>query len=183
MKEMIVAASIVVGGMLFWFYLHREKPVRFRKKPVLTGGELDFFHCLRDALPECTVCPQVSVSALIEPTGVGPSRQKAQTQLGAKRVGYAVFDEDMKLIAVVEYEHRSRLKRSDVLRDAWFASAGIRTIRFPARRLPSEAHIKSRIFTRTESRRGSSYVDYREEKGLEYHPLKTPWRNTANAHL
>lgn len=183
MKEIVVAASIMVGGMLFWLYLHREKPMRFRKRSLLTGGELDFFFRLREALPECIVCPQVAIAALIEPTGVGPSRQQAQSRLDGKRVGYAIYDEEMQLLAVVEYEHRSRIKRSDAARDAWFASAGIRTVRFPARRLPSEGQIRSRVFSRQESRRSAPYIDYRPERGLEYQPLKTPWRNTANVHL
>lgn len=183
MKELVVATSVMVGGMLFWLYLHREKPMRFRRKSFLTGGELDLFFRLRQALPECIICPQVAASALIEPTGVGHARQLAQSRLEARRVGYAVFDEDMQLLAVVEYDHRSRIKRSDAARDAWFASAGIKTVRFPARRMPSEGQIRSRIFVRQESVRMSPYVDYRPEKGIEYKPLKTPWRNTANAHL
>lgn len=183
MKEIVVAASIMVGGMLLWFYLHREKPVRFRKRQVLTGAELDFFYRLRDALPECIVSPQIGISALIEPTGMGPSRHKAQQRLDARRVGFAIFDEEMQILAVVEYDHRTRLKRSDAARDAWFASAGIRTVRFHARQQPSAGQIKSRIFARAESRRGSPYIDYRPEKGIEYRPLKTPWRNTANVHL
>jgi hypothetical protein len=183
MKEMVVAASIIVGGMLFWIYLHREKPARFRRKPLLTGGELDFFFRLREALPECIICPQIPASVLIEPTGVGPTRQRAQARLEARRVGYAVYDEDMQLLAVVEYDHRSRVKRSDVARDAWFSSAGIRTVRFPARRIPSEGQIRSRIFARQDSRIRSPYLDYRPEKGIDYQPLKTPWRNTANVHL
>lgn len=182
---MIVAASIMAGGMLFWLYLHREKPMRFRRKALLTGGELDFFFRLREALPECIVCPQIFAAGLIEPTGVGHARQQAQSRLEARRVGYAVFDEDMHLLAVVEYDHRSRIKRSDAARDAWFASAGIKTVRFPARRMPSEGQIRSRVFARREQGRGrmSPYVDYQSEKGIEYKPLKTPWRNTANAHL
>lgn len=183
MKEIIVAASIMLGGVLLWIYLHRERPFRFREKPVLTGGELEFFFRLRDALPECVICPQVAVSALIEPVGVGPLRQKALACISGKRVGYAVFDEDMQLLAVAEYDHHGRRKRSDVLRDAWFASAGVRTIRFHAKHLPSVGTIKSRIFAGTETKSVSHYVDYRLNREVERKSRKTVWPNTANAHL
>ena len=183
MKEMVLVASIMLSGLLLWLYLHREGPSRFRKRSALTGGELEFFFRLRDALPECVVCPQVAVSALIEPVGAGPSRQKALSQIGGKRVGYAVFDENMQLLAVVEYDYRARRKRRESMRDAWFASAGVRTIRFNAKQLPSETVIKSRIFARGETTVCSHYIDYRLDREIEYKPHKTPWRNTANAHL
>lgn len=183
MKEIIVAASIMLCGLLLWIYLHRERPFRFREKPVLTGGELEFFFHLRDALPECMICPQVAVSVLIEPAGAGPLRQKALACISGKRVGYAVFDEDMQLLTVVEYDHHGRRKRSDVLRDAWFASAGVRTIRFHAKHLPSAAAIKSRIFARAETKSISHYIDYRLNKEVERKSRKTGWPNTVNAHL
>ena len=181
--EMIVAAVIVAGGMLMWLFLHRERPVRFRRKQVLTGGEREFFYRLRDALPECIVCPHLPLSALIEPTGMGPTRQRAQARLEGKRVGYAVFDEDMQVIAVIDYDHRSRLKRSDVARDTWLGRAGVRPVRFPARRLPSEAQIRKAVFARQDSRQAGPRMDSWADKGIEYRPLRTPWRNTANVHL
>jgi hypothetical protein len=181
MKEIIVAASIMVSGLLLWIYLHREKPLRFRQRTVLTGGELEFFFQLRAALPECIVCTQVAVPALLEPTGIWPLRRQASERIDDKRVGYAVFDKDMHLLAVVEYGHRARLKRRDAARDAWFASAGIRTVRFHARQPPSEEHIRSRIFARAGTKARSRSVDYRLDKGIEYMPLKSPWRNTVNA--
>jgi len=180
MKEIIVAASIVLGGLLLWGYLHRERSFRFRERAVLTGGELEFFFRLRDALPECVICPQVAVAALIEPTGAGPLRHKALASIGGKRVGYAVFDESMQLLAVVEYDHHGRRKRSDVLRDAWFASAGVRTIRFHAKHLPNEGMIKSRIFAH--SKPNSHYIDYQLDREGESKPSKALWPNTVNAH-
>jgi hypothetical protein len=183
MKEIIVAASIILGGLLLWVCLHRERPFRFRERAVLTGGELEFFFRLRDALPECMICPQVAVAALIEPAGTGSSRQKALASISGKRVGYAVFDENMQLLAVVEYDHQGRRKRSDVLRDAWFANAGVRTVRFHAKHLPSEGTIKSRIFARTDTKPNSDYIDYRLSQEGESKPRKALWPNTANAHL
>jgi len=172
--------SIVFAGLLGWFALAPKTPARYRKKNMLTGGERDFYFRLRNALPECHVCPKVAVSALVEPAGMGKLRQQAVSALGGKRVGYAVFDEDMELLAVVELAHRSRPTRMERVREVCLASAGIRTLRFPAKRLPSEARIRSSIFDRRSAR---SSPDVRPAAGKELEFRKTPWRNTANAHL
>lgn len=178
--ETFVFVSIIFIGLLAWFTMARADSTRYRKKTVLTGGERDFFFRLRNALPECHVCPQVAVSALIEPSGMGRLRQRAVSSLGGKRVGYAVFDENMELLAVVELAHRSRPTHVEKAREACFASAGIRTVRFQAKRLPSEAKIRSSIFARRASR-SCPQPQVSPDKELEFR--KATWRNTVNAHI
>lgn len=178
--ETILFAVIVVAGMLGWWLAARVKPARYRKKIVLTGDERDFYFRLRSALPECHVCPQVAASALIEPAGMGKVRQRAVSALGGKRVGFAVFDEDMELLAVVELAHRSRPTRLEHAREACFASAGIRTVRFHARRLPSENKIRASIFDRRSAKAGL-HSPLEAERELEFR--KAPWRNTLNVHI
>lgn len=174
--------AIVFGGFLLWLFLHREKPARFRTKAVLTGSELDLFSRLRAALPACVVCPQVAVSALIEPVGIVAFRQDAATRIDGKRVGFAIFDEEMQLIAIVELAHRSRVKRSDVARDAYFSSAGIRTIRFHAKRLPSAVQIQKRVLTRSKSSSAKRLRGGVQKSDIEYQRPPNPWRNTVNIH-
>ena len=178
--ETFVFVSIVFTGLLGWFLVTKVKPTRYRKKSMLTGSERDFYFRLRHALPECHVCPQVAASALIEPAGMGKMRQHALTALDGQRVGYAVFDEDMDLLAVVELAHRSRPTRAERAREACLASAGIRTVRFQAKRLPSETRIRTSIFERR-SVRSAQQAPQSADKELEFR--KTPWRNTVNAHL
>ena len=185
MAETILFVTMVFGGLALWLTLGREQPVRFRRKQVLTGGDLEFFYHLRYALPECLVCPQVAVAALIAPAGMGKMRQAALDGMYRKRVGYAVFDEDMKLVAVVELDHRSRPTRNDVARDAAFATAGIRTIRFHAKRMPSETKIRSCIYPRAGNSVGqrSRGNPLHEAGEIQYSRPKLPWRNTVNAHI
>lgn len=178
--ETFVFFSIIFAGLMAWFALMRVKPTRFRKKAMLTGGERDFYFRLRNALPECHVCPQVAVSALIEPAGMGKVRQRAVSALGGKRVGYAVFDEELELLAVVELAHRSRPTHMEKAREACLASAGIRTVRFQAKRLPSEAKIRSSIFARSVSRQCPQLPESLDRE-LEFR--KPVWRNTINAHI
>lgn len=177
MSEIILFVVIVFGGLLLWLATGRERPARYRKKRLLTGGEREFFERLRQALPECRVCPQVAVSALIEPAGSGPVRKAALGNISGQKVGFAVFDEQMDLLAVVELEHRSRTSRKALARDACFANAGIRTIRFKARRLPSEAKIRGSVFSRGALPRRA----VRATADIEYVRPENPWRNTANA--
>lgn len=183
MRETILVAVIVFGGLLLWLFIHRERPLRFRSKAALTGVEREFFFRLRDALPSCQVCPQLAVSALIEPAGIGAARRRALERIAGQRVGYAVFDVDMRLIAVVELDHRSRTTRRDVARDKYFSSAGIRTVRFRAKCLPSELKIRKHIFAKTEP--GSRSYHGRGERvaGIEFELTGTSWRNTVNTHL
>lgn len=183
MNEAVVFAAIVLGGLFLWFATGRQKAPRYRKKSLLTGGEREFFYRLRQALPECVVCPQVAASALLEPAGIGPARQAAADYIAGRRLGYVVFDEDMSLLAVVELSHRSRRSRKDAARDAYFADAGIRTVRFSASRLPSEAKIRSRIFSRDARPRPAEPAGNAERAAvIEYARPETPWRNTVNAH-
>jgi len=178
--ETLVFVAIILAGIFGWFAMARMQPARFRKKTVLTGVERDLYFRLREALPECHVCPQVAATALIEPAGMGKVRQRAMSALGGKRVGYAVFDVDMDLLAVVELAHRSRPTRRERTREAWFASAGIRTVRFHAKRLPSENKIRASVFDRRTARSGAGHC-LNTEGELEFR--KSPWRNTINAHI
>ena len=182
MAEIIVFVSIVCGGLLGWFAMTRMKPLRYRRRPVLTGSEREFFYRLQRALPECRVCPQVAVAALIEPTGIGRLRRTALNSIDGKRVGFAIFAEDMQLLAVVELDQRSRPTRDDLARDACFASAGIRTVRFHAKRVPSEGKIRSSIFVRQPRTSSHSLASSTTPRGNDIEFRKTPWRNTI-AHI
>jgi hypothetical protein len=158
---------------------------RYRKKAVLIGTNLDFFHLLCRALPECHVFPQMALSALVEPQGTGRSRQSAFDRIATKRAGYAVFDKDMQLLAVVELNHKGRVPRKEAKREAYLASAGIRTIRFQSKQLPSESKIQRNILigsTQESGQRTKPNTRINFSK-VEHKRLKTPWRNTLNAHM
>ena len=180
MKETFVFVAIVFIGLAGWFVVHRAQSSRYRKKPVLTGSERDFFFRLRNSLPECHISPQVAVSALIEPAGMGKLRQRAIASIGRMRVGYAIFDDEMQLVAVVELAHRSRPGRMEKVKEDCLASAGIRTVRFNAKRLPSEGKIRASVFSRRSASTSPQFY-VRTDKELEFR--RTPWRNTVNAHL
>lgn len=148
-----------MGGFLL-FALNNKKTPRYRKKTILTGRDLEFFFRLQHALPQCHVFPHVAMSALVEPFGVGRVRQSAIARIARKRVGYAVFNREMTLLAVVELERRLQPRRSDVSRDIYFSSAGVKTIRFPSKRIPSDAKIQNSILGAVQNTvESSSYLN------------------------
>ncbi|RJG07270.1 DUF2726 domain-containing protein [Noviherbaspirillum cavernae] len=185
MNDWMIAGGVGLGAALLWLAFHGGGKPRYKSKPVLTGGDLEFFHTLRNALPGCHVFPKVAMTALLEPTGLGRARQLAHERIAARRVGYAVFDEDMQLRAVVELSHRSGVSRKELARDEYLASAGIKTLRFHARQLPSEAIIEQVIFARSVRQllhRDVSNTNARSSK-MESRRQKTPWRNTASMNI
>jgi hypothetical protein len=185
LSETWVATAIMIGGLIAWLVMHREGRPRYRHKTLLIDCELEFFQRLQKALPHCWIFPQVALSALIEPVGIGRNRQAALALIATRRVGYAVFDDEMRLLTVVELNHRPRLKRSELTRDKYLAAAGIRTLRFNARHLPSEARIHGCVFSRTAPpplKRGGSHVG-RLGADIEFKPPEMPWKNTADAHI
>ncbi len=180
-SEAAVAAFIVFGGLIIWFWTHRAVEGRYRQRPLLTGCDREFFWQLRQALPESLVIPQVPVSALIEPAGSGPARQAALAGIEARRVGYAVFDQELQLQVVVELEHRSRRARNRAARDACFESAGIPIVRFKVKRMPAQEEIRRRVYEACAAGKRRSVFGL--DQPIEFQRPETPWRNTAGIHL
>jgi hypothetical protein len=183
MKDAVVFFSVVFVGLLLWLAFNREQPSRFRRKAILTGIDVEFFARLRSSLGDCIVTPNVAVSSLIEPAGSMAARRHAQRRIAGRRVGYAVFDEELRLLAVVELAQRSRPTRSEAERDGFFAALGVKTIRFSAKRLPSEAKIRMAVFNAERGEQRSRAAPGADGEAFDYRPQHTPWRNTLNAHI
>ncbi|WP_019139657.1 DUF2726 domain-containing protein [Noviherbaspirillum massiliense] len=185
MKEMIFVGAVVavIGALALRFVFGAGKIPRYHRKPVLLGAELDFFYLLQRALPECHVFPGMALAALIEPQGMGKLRMSAYERIAARRVGYAVFDKEMQVLAVVELSP-SRSRRRESKKEAYLASAGIRTVHFHPGQFPSEARIQRTILANSPQSPAARMKVHtrihfaRRESGR----VKTPWRNTLNAH-
>lgn len=109
----------------------------------MTSNEVEFFQRLRRANPGGYVFPQVAFSALLEPS----SRNKwaAFKHISQKRVDYAIYNNRLELLCIVELDDRTHHPKKDAVRDAAFASAGIVTLRWQASNKPDETQIRTQL--------------------------------------
>lgn len=148
MKESayLLVAAIVVLAVLATVMKAMEGKTRYKARQIMTPNEIEFFRRLHAALPGHWIFTQVAMSALIQPDmGQGKAYMSAFGRIAQKRVDYAIYDDYMNLVAVVELDDRTHNKRNDAIRDAYMASAGIRTIRFESRRKPDAEAIRQAV--------------------------------------
>jgi len=109
----------------------------------MTSNEMEFFQRLLRANPDGYVFPQVAFSALLEPS----SRNKwaALKYIAQKRVDYAIYNNKLELLCIVELDDRTHNPKKDAVRDGAFASAGITTVRWQASNKPNESQIRTKL--------------------------------------
>jgi hypothetical protein len=184
MQEMIFLGVAVLVISLIWFAFKLPTTPRFRSKPMLAGPYLEFFQTLRSALPDYDVFPQVALSALVDPVGGPKGRRFALDCIDGKRAGYAVFDQDMRLVAIIELSHRSRATRKETALDACLANAGIHTLRFYSTQMPSETVIRNAVEAQLSKianrpvKRAFMHISAERER-----PRQGAWPDTVNARM
>jgi hypothetical protein len=122
---------------------------KYRARVLLTANELEFFQRLRRALPDEYIFPQVALSALIGPTSHGKRNLQDFRKISQKRVDFAIYTSSLELLALIELDDRTHDRAKDAKRDAFVASAGIRTLRFESRNKPNHAEIRAAVFPST----------------------------------
>lgn len=139
---------LTAAAAALWVSFARQggRSFRFRPQRVMTANEVEFYGRLARALPDCFVFPQVAMSALIAPRSTDKGESLAAFRaISQKRVDYALLAKDFSLVCVVELDDRTHDKRKDARRDAFLASAGIKTIRWASSGKPSEALIQQTV--------------------------------------
>ena len=94
-------------------------------KKSFFGDEQQAFHLrLRQALPNCFIFPEVTLSALLTPTATDARRvRQQQEQLDARTLAFGIFDSAMMLLCVIELTHAgvdevARALTQEILHDA-----------------------------------------------------------------
>ncbi|MBK3865420.1 DUF2726 domain-containing protein [Paraburkholderia aspalathi] len=145
-----VAAAVATGRLdIIRDFLRRLATLgqpQYRARSLLTGNEIEFFRRLRRALPQEYIFPQVALSALIAPRSRSEKQLRDFRRISQKRVDYAIYTSDLQLVAIVELDDRTHNRAADAVRDAFVASAGIRTLRFESRNKPTVEQIRAAVF-------------------------------------
>ncbi len=112
------------------------------KKPLSEPEQVLYFR-LRAALPECEVLAQVAFSRFLEISGGDKAQRFGTLQtINKKSADYLVCLKDFTIVAVVELDDSTHTRTRDDARDAMLDSAGIKTLRWNVRAMPSEAEIR-----------------------------------------
>ena len=153
---LIIIALVVVIAFIAFASLpqkHRTATAAYSRKPLLTPNELEFFHRLRNALPpHLIVCPQVAMSAIIQPNRQKEANPQEYMRLrgsiAQKIIDFVVIDSTTgTTIAILELDDKTHVKTKDQQRDALTASANIPTIRWNSRSKPTADQIRHAILS------------------------------------
>ena len=133
----LVAILILRGG----------RAATYVRRAVLTDNELRFFLRLVDAVAEGDyVCPQLGMAAALETSGGnGKAALSAFRKISQKRIDFCVCDTRLVPKFVVELDDHTHDPARDRARDELLLSAGIRTLRFDVRRMPSTPQLRLAI--------------------------------------
>lgn len=138
---LIIFAVIICLTVLRSLAERVKRQAKYRKIPIMTDNEIEFFGRLCRALPDHHVFPQVAMSAVIKPLDSFKENMAAYNAINKKRIDYVIYAKDMTLVTLVELDDKMHDSARDAQRDAMTQSAGISTIRWQSRTKPSEARI------------------------------------------
>jgi hypothetical protein len=142
----LICAVVLLVSVLLMVLLLRDGGPKYRPIPIMTPNELEFFGRISKAVPEAFVFPQVAMSALIAPSDTdGKKRMAAFRKISQKRVDWAIYTKDMKLVCIVELDDQTHNPENDASRDAMLDSAGISTVRWDSRKKPPVGEIRKTL--------------------------------------
>ena len=141
------AAGGVLLALMLVLVLVRSRKPRYRRQPVMTANEREFYGRLVAACPDCQIWPQVPILALVRPDAKEGSRA---FWAGFKRISNTRVDwvivRDREVLAIVELDDRSHDSRKDAQRDRILKSCGYRVVRFSSSRRPDPRQIHEAVF-------------------------------------
>jgi hypothetical protein len=139
-------ALVLLMGFVLALARKRAPEAKYRRRPIMTENELEFFGRLVAALPDHYIFPQVAMSALLEP--VNTDRKQAHSdrlRIAQQRIDYVVCNKRCEVVAVVELDDRTHSKAKDKLRDGRLEQGGFKTVRFQSRQKPPAIAIRAAI--------------------------------------
>lgn len=140
-------AGCVLLAVILILALYWARQPRYRRQPVMTANEREFYQRLLSAFPDCQIWPQVPILALVRPEAKEGTRAfwVAFRRISNTRVDW-VIARDMNVLAIIELDDRSHDARRDAQRDQVLKSCGYRVLRFNSSRRPDPRQIQEAVF-------------------------------------
>ncbi len=129
-KLAVISAALIVVFIIILFIARKLKQAQYFKKPYLTQTEIRYFEVILSVLGnDYLVYPQVNLAAVLDKKGGSNGR----TEL-FRNADFGVFTKDFELLALIEINDASHLRKDRVERDKKVAkicrSAGVPIITF-----------------------------------------------------
>lgn len=129
-KLAAISAALIVVFIIIFFIARKLKQAQYFKKPYLTQTEIRYFEVILSVLGnDYLVYPQVNLAAVLDKKGGSNGR----TEL-FRNADFGVFTKDFELLALIEINDASHLRKDRVERDKKVAkicrSAGVPIITF-----------------------------------------------------
>jgi hypothetical protein len=142
-----LAIAISAAALFALMAVRAGRASTYVRRAVLTDSELRFFLRLVDAVGEGDyVCPQLGMAAAVETRGgTAKAALAAFRRISQKRIDFCVCDARLVPKFVVELDDHTHDPARDRARDELLLRAGIRTLRFDVRRMPTTLQLRSAI--------------------------------------
>jgi very-short-patch-repair endonuclease len=126
-----------------------DAPWPVAPKHLLTERERSLYQCLLDLYPEHKIFIQVALSQLIDVPEGHRERLSIRNQFSQLVADFVLGRLNLSVIAVIELDdgshQRADRQRADARKNKALADAGIRLVRIPAGRLPTEDDLRKLV--------------------------------------
>jgi len=146
--KFILAVLAVVGLVVVFSAALKPEPKLFSKKP-LTNHEHMLYHLLRSALPDYEILAQVPFSRFLITKGKGDDEKDINRRfrfVRQKIADFLICEKNFSIVAAVELDDDQTHDPVRVeKRDRLFNEAGVATIRWNIKALPTVLEIQEKI--------------------------------------
>jgi len=144
----LICLALIAIALLVLAFVTRKRPRgrdQYLPKPLLTPNEKEFFGRLRRAVPEYAIQSQVCMGALMEGRHSSGKHLRTRARFSQKIVDYALLDDNLDVVLLIELDDRTHDPVKDVARDSMTDAAGYRTLRIESRAKPPVADLRAQI--------------------------------------
>jgi hypothetical protein len=145
--KMILTTLAVVGLVVVFSAALKPEPKLFSRKP-LTNHEHMLYHLLRSALPDYEILAQVPFSRFLITKGKGDDEKDINRRfrfVRHKNADFLICEKNFAIVASVELDDLTHDPVRAEKRDRLFSEAGITTIRWNIKALPTVHEIQEKI--------------------------------------